>query len=1337
MNLKTTFFLIVLLGAGVGGWYWLQTQKVEEPASPTLTFLKDSLDAKKIQRVEVLRGKDSRFVLERTGNEWSLPGKWPARTQESEQWIDELAKLRSRFAPIPITKDADLITYGLEREPLTIRVAMGDTTHTLRFGEEPSGTNRFTRPTYMRLNDQKEIIRLGPGVLAALDQSTDYFQQRRLFQTERVQRDEDAKDKVEQLIASAIDVQSETEKFSLVKMGQDWVVKDAFTKQGAEWKPLFSQDRVDPAKIKSLLTAYPDLWADKFVDAKDKKLEDFGLKDPEFTVTVTRPSGAKSTLLLGRVSDKKVRMLGKPPQPNPFGPPPKAPQMVTEEYRFAKLENNPQIFEIKSEKFADALVSLQSLRDPQVARFKADDVRRIEIQQGDSTLVFVKTKENDKEKWRFEKPLKEDAETKQIEDVLEKLSGLQAREKEIIDNADVKDVGLAKPGATIKLELEEGKADKKKREIVFQLGQKDKEKDKLYVRVDGWPRVNQVGDELMKLVARPALAYRNRRVLDIAASDVNKIEIVRAEEKYAFEKVDKDWKLTSPTKADVESSRVASLANDLAKIEAVELVSETPKEDELAKVYGLAKPKLSATLHAKDSKTAKTLTLGNVREGKQEFYARIDNGPVFTVKKDLRDDLDKTSLSYRPLQLWQIDPDTITEVAIQKDGAAYSIKKSDKAWKIAGPFDAEVQPIEAEELTEGLARLRAERFEAHQEKNLAKFGLDKPAYKVTIAGKEKRVLAIGNKVGPLDENRFAKLADGDAIFVLDQKTITPLKRDAFDYLDKTLLSLNVGNIQRIRYQGASSFALEPKGEQWAVVDSPAATFNADEVAADQALSPWRILRADKYVAYGPKIDWAKYGLDKPAITILVTMKADAKDKKATEHMISLGKEADGGRYARFDKKDAVVLLDAKKVEALNRTHLDFIETSVLKFDLDAVNSIRRTMANGDLELTKREDNWQLAKPTMRDADNLTVGDILEKTFRLKAKRIAAYPAKDLAPFGLDKPFAVVTLQTEAGKHVIKVGNLAKDAARKDTDERYALIDNVDKVVVLSPELSRHLVAPVLYFADRNLASFSGVDTAIVKRGAREATFRKADAWQMTAPVKSEAEDAGLEELIRLLLRLRADEIVAEKGADLKKFGLDQPIVQWRFKSGDAEKLNLLVGGLENDKPGARRYAKLGNQEQVFLLSPKLTAKATDEYRSRKPWPALDAAQVEELTATSPDKTFTLRKKDGKWSVPGEDVAVKADIVVDTLDALASLKALRYEADAKADLQLYGLAKPVWKIEVQTPMGKRELWLGRNEGASKRFYATTPGSDAVFVVDDEQSLRIARPLAAFVEKEKKK
>src|SRR5439155_8853698 len=179
--------------------------------------------------------------------------------------------------------------------------------------------------------------------------------------------------------------------------------------------------------------------------------------------------------------------------------------------------------------------------------------------------------------------------------------------------------------------------------------------------------------------------------------------------------------------------------------------------------------------------------------------------------------------------------------------------------------------------------------------------------------------------------------------------------------------------------------------------------------------------------------------------------------------------------------------------------------------------------------------------------------------------------------------------------------------------------------------------------------------------------------------------------------------------------------QWRFRSGDRDVLHLLNGNPEkgHEKDAApRRYAKLGGSDQVILLSAKLSDRALAEYRGRKPWPALDAAQAEELRILSTGKSFILKKRDDKWTVVGEpDANVNAKAVTDTLDALASLKALRYVADAKADPQLYGLQPPVWTVEVVTPAGKRTLWLGRTEEGSRRFYASVPGTEAVFILSE--------------------
>ena len=90
-----------------------------------------------------------------------------------------------------------------------------------------------------------------------------------------------------------------------------------------------------------------------------------------------------------------------------------------------------------------------------------------------------------------------------------------------------------------------------------------------------------------------------------------------------------------------------------------------------------------------------------------------------------------------------------------------------------------------------------------------------------------------------------------------------------------------------------------------------------------------------------------------------------------------------------------------------------------------------------------------------------------------------------------------------------------------------------------------------------------------------------------------------------------------------------------------------------------------------------------------------------------------------------------------MSILAALKVVRYVVDAKADLKQYGLADPLWKIEIDAPNAKHTIWLGDFEGKTKRVYATLPGTGSVFVLDEIDALILARPRSAYEEMEKKK
>ena len=379
MNWKTTVVLAVLVALGGIAWLLLPASTPESAAGPTVRFLDNDLTPQTITRIEIMRG-DHPVILERAGDGiWSLPGKWPVRTVEVNELVRTLTDLHSRFVPVSVGDKPKLKSHGLDPAALVVKVTVDGKEHALAFGEEQSESNRFSRATFVRLDDQNEIVRLAPGLIPALDRPQEYYQLRRLFTPENVAKDDGTADTVEQVSAKALAVKSPEGSFELAKAPDGWQIA----------APV--KDHVDPDKLKALLGAFPDIWAERFVDVTGKKPADFGLDKPATTLTVTQPGGTTVKLLVGNESETKLRKVAKPPQPQqPFMPPKQDFDLVPEVYRFAKLENNEQIFEIKADKLKDIGLSLNNLRDPQLARFRADQVKRVEVDSdGNGAAPFI------------------------------------------------------------------------------------------------------------------------------------------------------------------------------------------------------------------------------------------------------------------------------------------------------------------------------------------------------------------------------------------------------------------------------------------------------------------------------------------------------------------------------------------------------------------------------------------------------------------------------------------------------------------------------------------------------------------------------------------------------------------------------------------------------------------------------------------------------------------------------------------------------------------------------------------------------------------------------------
>jgi hypothetical protein len=580
------------------------------------------------------------------------------------------------------------------------------------------------------------------------------------------------------------------------------------------------------------------------------------------------------------------------------------------------------------------------------------------------------------------------------------------------------------------------------------------------------------------------------------------------------------------------------------------------------------------------------------------------------------------------------------------------------------------------------------------------------------------------------------------VFVVPDPFVKAADKPALDLLDKSLLSVDQTRINKVQLapakaEDAVTLVKDDKG-MW---KAEGATFTPDKPTIDALLAAAARPAVARLAGYGPAVKWADFGLEKPEVTLTVTVGPPAGDANAKPetHTIKLGRaDTTGDRFARVDDGPAVAVLTSASADPLAKGKLDFADRTLLTFDAASLNGITRKKGADELELLPGATGagWEIVKPAKQKADGPTMDELADQLAKLRAVKVAAYAPKDLKPFGLDAPAAVVTLKVGLDKpedKVLKVGSPV-DSSKPDGD-RYATVETKGDatVGVLAAAIANKLLADPIKFRDKGLARFVDADRATVVRGDRTVTFAKVNGtWKTTAPVDAEAEQGDLDELVNALARLRADELIADDPKDLKPYGLDPPAGTWRLFAGDREVLALQFGKVE----GGKVYAKLAKENLVAKLDAALTNRLLAEYRKHAVWSGVDAAQAESVTVKAGATSFTFTKEGQSWVEKANPKdAIDSAKVTDLLSALAGLKAERYAADKDGDPKLFGLAPPQRTIIVTQSGGvTKTLLIGLPEGGSdgKRVYAKPDEKDRtdVVVLSDADTEKLMRDRSAY-------
>jgi hypothetical protein len=983
MHWKSTL-LLVALAAGAGAWYfkgddWAARVGLRPaPAaaeSPSLAVLADKLTPAAVTRVEVPQPAGDPLVVEKAGAGWRLPGNWPLRGPEADELVGLLTGLRTRFQPVPLADGADLAAYGLapDQKPIPVRVTANGIDYLLTFGEPPPtpGEPPFTRPAYVRVNDFPEVVRLGPDVLPLLRRPADGYRRRQLFPDgERVKvaasadpfappvgpasgastvvllgdrvREVSARGPGKAVTLFGVKV-SRPEAYTLRRTGP--LPQPVAAEKGGEpaippdrlaeaWEIAApSRDRVDPEKLQKVLTAVPDLWVEEFVSNPDKPT---GLDNPERTLSVTRADGQTATLQIGAVARTTTRDESFTPPPTPGLPPFPSTRKVTEEYRYAKLADNPQLFLVKADRFADLFVSARDLRDPRVARFSPDEVDELVITPpGGQPVKLTRVKGDPKaddfaaraDRWLLDRPGgPAPAESSLVNGLLDQLSNLRS------SATDPKEAAVPEPATTVTLTVREKRADDQPpaqpRTLTLKLGRPEPDRaavaaagasgplaalaalaagqDGLVAQLAGWPRVSRVEDAtLAKDLDRPAVAYRRKRLLD-GTGRVESLTLDGPGGTFTLSRTDPSgWKLSGPVALQPDNAEADKLAAPLGGLTAAEWVDDAATPD-LPK-YGLDQPRKTLTFTVGGK--SYTLALGGPRDGKPEVYARLDGGPVFALAAATADPLlNSSALDVLDKTLATVP--TIDKLTVTRGGRTTTFARGPNEWAVSAPKPAPADESLAE-LVRLLGGLRAEKLAALKPTadELKQYGLAEPAATWTAAagGKEVLTLAVGK-----DPAGRAYARVGELVGLLPPEASALLLGE---FRRRAVWELDEAKVEGIAVRRwAGGFDLARDGGGW---KDPAAPDEViDPKAASELLTTLGTLKAERW-ADDPKAA----GLGVPAGTITLTLRGGEK------RVLTLGGVVPGTggkqRFARAGDGDPFVL-SAADTAVLMRGRPDYM-----------------------------------------------------------------------------------------------------------------------------------------------------------------------------------------------------------------------------------------------------------------------------------------------------------------------------------------------------------------------------------------------------------------------------
>ena len=264
---------------------------------------------------------------------------------------------------------------------------------------------------------------------------------------------------------------------------------------------------------------------------------------------------------------------------------------------------------------------------------------------------------------------------------------------------------------------------------------------------------------------------------------------------------------------------------------------------------------------------------------------------------------------------------------------------------------------------------------------------------------------------------------------------------------------------------------------------------------------------------------------------------------------------------------------------------------------------------------------------------------------------------------------------------------------------------------------------------------SDVATMTIERaGTAVALEKRADAYYMTQPYATRADQSGVGAIAGELASVRVSRTITATPEQLATFGLTKPEVEIDFslKNGAKHKLNLGA----KDFSGTSVYALVDDSKDVSILPDTILTssnKPADDFRDQ----SVLSFQTSDAVSFDLKNEFgeiAASKHDSTWKIEKPRPAVADSTAVSSfLDTLATAQVASFVDDTSPNAVKYGLAKPVVSFRVELGGGKSvELEVGKKDGDS--YYARQTSQPFIFRIKETLYKTLGQKLFDFRDKQ---